>query len=45
MVLGVGFGTAGFIVDYAAILEAAGYTLLLASILGLARWLAGAARP
>lgn len=37
--MGFGFGTAGVIVEYAEVLELAGYVLLVGSVVGLAGWI------
>jgi len=37
--MGFGFGTAGVIVEYAEVLEFAGYLLLFGNVVGLAAWI------
>lgn len=37
--MGFGFGTAGVIVEYAEVLESAGYVLLVGGVVGLAGWI------
>lgn len=38
-IMGFGFGTAGVIVEYAEVLEFAGYVLLVGNVVGLAGWI------